>query len=43
MRGDKKADAKGLKLVLVRALGQAALTPAPPDTTLRAVIAEQLA
>ena len=34
MRGDKKADSKGLKLILVRALGEATLAPAPADATL---------
>ena len=43
MRGDKKADAKGLKLVLMRSIGEAALTAAPPDATLLAVLEEQLA
>jgi len=42
MRGDKKADRAGLKLVLIRALGEAVVTRAPPDDTLRAVLAEQL-
>lgn len=43
MRGDKKADSKGLKLVLVRKLGDATLTPAPADSTLLGVLNEQLA
>jgi 3-dehydroquinate synthase len=43
MRGDKKADQTGLKLVLVKALGQAVVTPAPGDMTLRGILAEQLA
>jgi 3-dehydroquinate synthase len=43
MRGDKKADSKGLKLILVRSLGAAALTPAPADSTLLGVLEEQLA
>ena len=42
MRGDKKADRAGLKLVLIRALGEAVVTRAPPEDTLRAVLAEQL-
>jgi 3-dehydroquinate synthetase len=42
MRGDKKADSAGLKLVLIRALGEAAVTRSPPEDTLRAVLAEQL-
>jgi 3-dehydroquinate synthase len=43
MRGDKKADHSGLKLVLIRALGEAVVTRAPPTTMLEAVLAEQLA
>ena len=43
MRGDKKADHAGLKLILIRALGSAAVTRAPPDAELSAVLAEQLA
>jgi 3-dehydroquinate synthase len=43
MRGDKKADSKGLKLILVRALGEATLAPAPADATLLGVLEEQLA
>jgi 3-dehydroquinate synthase len=42
MRGDKKADRAGLKLVLVRTLGEAVVTRAPPEDTLRAVLAERL-
>jgi 3-dehydroquinate synthase len=42
MRGDKKADQKGLKLILIEALGQAVVTKAPPDATLLAVLAEHL-
>jgi 3-dehydroquinate synthase len=42
MRGDKKADRAGLKLVLIRALGAAEVTRSPPTDTLRAVLAEQL-
>jgi 3-dehydroquinate synthase len=42
MRGDKKADRGGLKLVLIRALGSAQVTRAPPDDALRAVLAEHL-
>jgi 3-dehydroquinate synthase len=42
MQGDKKADRGGLKLVLVRALGEAAVARAPGDATLRAVLAERL-
>ena len=43
MRGDKKADHAGLKLILIKALGDAVVTRAPPEATLRAVLAEQLA
>jgi 3-dehydroquinate synthase len=43
MRGDKKADSAGLKLILIRALGDAAVTPAPAEGVLRGVLAEQLA
>jgi 3-dehydroquinate synthase len=43
MRGDKKADRAGLKLILVRALGDAAVTPAPAEAVLRGVLAEHLA
>ena len=42
MRGDKKADKAGLKLILVKALGEAVVTRAPAEATLRAVLAEQL-
>jgi 3-dehydroquinate synthase len=42
MRGDKKADRAGLKLVLPRAIGNAVVTRSPPEDTLRAVLAEQL-
>jgi 3-dehydroquinate synthase len=42
MRGDKKADRAGLKLVLIRSLGEAVVARAPPEDTLRAVLAEQL-
>jgi len=42
MRGDKKADRSGLKLILIRALGSAQVTRAPAEETLRAVLAEQL-
>jgi 3-dehydroquinate synthase len=42
MRGDKKADRSGLKLILIRALGQAVVTRAPTEDTLRAVLAEHL-
>jgi len=43
MRGDKKADQTGLKLILIRALGDAIVAKAPPDASLLAVLAEQLA
>ena len=42
MRGDKKADFAGLKLILLRAVGEAVVTRAPPENTLRAVLAERL-
>jgi 3-dehydroquinate synthase len=42
MRGDKKADSVGLKLILVRGLGSAVVTRSPPDDELRAVLAEHL-
>jgi 3-dehydroquinate synthase len=43
MRGDKKADRAGLKLVLIRGLGEAVVARAPAEQTLRAVLAEHLA
>ena len=43
MRGDKKADRSGLKLILVKALGEAVVARSPADEKLRAVVAEQLA
>jgi len=43
MRGDKKADRAGLKLVLVEALGSSVVARSPAEATLRAVLAEQLA
>jgi 3-dehydroquinate synthase len=42
MRGDKKADRSGLKLILIRALGEAVVARAPAEDTLRAVLAEHL-
>jgi 3-dehydroquinate synthase len=42
MRGDKKADRGGLKLILIRALGEAVVTRAPPDDELHTVLAERL-
>jgi 3-dehydroquinate synthase len=42
MRGDKKADQGGLKLVLVEALGRAVVARAPPEATLRGVLAAEL-
>jgi 3-dehydroquinate synthase len=42
MRGDKKADRAGLKLILIRALGEAVVARAPGEDVLRAVLAEQL-
>jgi len=43
MRGDKKADRAGLKLVLVEALGHAVVARAPAEATLRSVLAAELA
>jgi 3-dehydroquinate synthase len=43
MRGDKKADRAGLKLILVEALGRSVAARAPAEAQLRAVLAEQLA
>jgi 3-dehydroquinate synthase len=43
MRGDKKADRAGLKLVLIDALGEAVIARAPDEGTLRAVLRERLA
>jgi 3-dehydroquinate synthase len=42
MQDDKKADRAGLKLILIRALGAAEVTRAPPDAELRAMLAGQL-
>ena len=42
MRGDKKADRAGLKLILIRAIGESVVTRSPPEDTLRAVLAERL-
>jgi 3-dehydroquinate synthase len=42
MRGDKKADRSGLKLILIRALGESVVTRAPAEDTLRTVLAEHL-
>jgi 3-dehydroquinate synthase len=42
MRGDKKADKAGLKLILVEALGRSVTARSPPEAQLRAVLAEQL-
>ena len=43
MRGDKKADHAGLKLILIKALGNAVVTREPAEAVMRAVLAEQLA
>jgi 3-dehydroquinate synthase len=43
MRGDKKADKAGLKLILIESLGNAVVSRAPAEATLRAVLAERLA
>lgn len=42
MRLDKKADARGLKLVLVKAIGEGVIAEAPETALLRSVIAERL-
>ncbi len=42
MRGDKKADREGLKLILIRAIGESVVTRSPPEDTLRAVLTERL-
>jgi 3-dehydroquinate synthase len=42
MRGDKKADRAGLKLVLIRKIGDSVVTRAPAEDTLRGVLAERL-
>jgi len=43
MRGDKKSDHAGLKLILIKALGNAVVTREPAEAVMRAVLAEQLA
>jgi 3-dehydroquinate synthase len=43
MRGDKKADKAGLKLILIEGLGNAVVARAPAEAKLRAVLAGQLA
>jgi 3-dehydroquinate synthase len=43
MRGDKKADRSGLKLILIRGIGEAVVTRAPAEDLLRAALVEQLA
>jgi 3-dehydroquinate synthase len=42
MRGDKKADRAGLKLILIRDIGESVVTRSPPESALRAVLAERL-
>ena len=42
MRGDKKADRAGLKLILIRAIGNAVVARSPALDALRAVLVEQL-
>ncbi|HEY9181662.1 MAG TPA: 3-dehydroquinate synthase [Gammaproteobacteria bacterium] len=42
MRGDKKADQAGLKLILVEGLGRSVAARSPARAQLRAVLAEQL-
>jgi 3-dehydroquinate synthetase len=43
MQLDKKADKAGLKLILLRGIGRAVVSPAPDAAVLRAVLREQLA
>jgi 3-dehydroquinate synthase len=43
MQLDKKADRKGLKLILIERLGKAVVAPAPPRELLHAVLAAELA
>jgi 3-dehydroquinate synthase len=43
MRGDKKADRAGLKLILIRAVGESVVTRSPAENELRAVLRERLA
>jgi 3-dehydroquinate synthase len=43
MQLDKKADKKGMKLILVEKIGRAVVTPAPERSLLRAVIAAGIA
>jgi 3-dehydroquinate synthase len=42
MQLDKKADRKGLKLILIEQLGRAVVTPAPEHAVLRRVLADEL-
>jgi len=42
MQLDKKADKKGLKLILIEKLGHAVVTPAPERSILRSVLAAEL-
>jgi 3-dehydroquinate synthetase len=42
MRGDKKADRSGLKLILIRGIGDSVVTRAPAEDLLRAALVEQL-
>jgi 3-dehydroquinate synthase len=42
MRGDKKADRAGLKLILIRAIGESIVTRSPAEDELRTVLAERL-
>ncbi len=43
MRMDKKASAEGLKLVLIKQIGEGVITPSPEEDVLRDVIETQLA
>ncbi len=43
MQLDKKADQRGLKLILLEGIGKALVAAAPPEQLLRSIIGEQLA
>jgi 3-dehydroquinate synthase len=42
MRGDKKADRAGLKLILIRQIGESVIARSPAENVLRAVLTERL-
>ncbi|HUQ51983.1 MAG TPA: 3-dehydroquinate synthase [Gammaproteobacteria bacterium] len=42
MRGDKKADRAGLKLILIRSIGESVVARSPAEAELRAVLTERL-